>query len=154
MTIEQTEVASPEATQERAQPAFAAVDLFLQNLVDSVNQYESEFAVTLQVSGLLVTGTLIASAIYFEEFSKLFAQGANDVESARAPILAIAKSARQSMTDPLVPLPQFIHLRGARFYDAAGNSLPGSEEGLLWRGRLTEVHGFFWGKLERQSPQQ
>lgn len=152
MDTEQTEVATDAAVPIRPQADPAVVDWFLQNFVDSVNQFENEFPVTLQVSGMLVTGTLIASAIYFEEFSKSFAVGSENEERDRAPILSVAKKTREMLAVPNAPLPQFIHLRGAKLYNAAGNAIPGSDEGVLWRGRLTEVHGFFWGKLEQSAP--
>jgi hypothetical protein len=149
MTTEQNE---PASSVQSAEPA--KIDWFLQNVVDSVNKYGSEYAITLQVNGMFIAGTLIASPTYFEEFSELFAQGSSNPDHDRGQILDIAKKMREGLAAPVVPAPQFVHLRNAKFYDAAGNAIPHSDEGVLWRGRLTEVHGFFWGKLTRGAPQE
>jgi hypothetical protein len=40
---------------------------------------------------------------------------------------------------------EFIHLREARVYGAGANPLPGN--GMLWRGRLSDVAGWSFGLL-------
>lgn len=67
-------------------------DWFLQLLVDAVNGTTSEIGLTLQVSGLLVSGTLVSGDKYFEGFAEaLAAAKADDKEDAERHRAAFAK---------------------------------------------------------------
>jgi len=46
------------------------------------------------------------------------------------------------------PPPQYIHLSGAKFFNPEGNSLP-TNQGVLWRGRVTEIGGFNLGSFSK-----
>ena len=71
-------------TQELQQPISAPeVDWFLQVLV-SLAMNGSEFGITLQVGGFLVSGTLVSGPKFFEGFASDFASGFP--EDARAEI--------------------------------------------------------------------
>ncbi|MBP0716154.1 hypothetical protein J8I33_22850 [Burkholderia sp. AcTa6-5] len=45
-----------------------------------------------------------------------------------------------------LPPPQYIHIKGARFFSNSGNPIPGNG-GVWWRGRISEVDGFCLGEL-------
>ena len=60
-------------------------DGFLQFLVNRVNGTTVEIAITLQVSGLLVSGTLVTGDKYFEHFGEeIAAAKADDKENAES----------------------------------------------------------------------
>jgi hypothetical protein len=109
--------------------------------------------ITLQVSGILVSGTLVNGKQYFEEFSILFADGFKsdqDLELAASFKTLIGSnkeiytSKRASESD--LPPPGYIHLKNARFFTPGQNAIP-NPPGALWRGRISEVGGFFLGSL-------
>lgn len=140
---EQSETENPSATV----PPLAPNDWFLEQLVEIAN-VGFGFGVTLQVGGLLVSGTLASGAAYFdgvaadtlpaldgdaaETFKKMFASF-RDMVSEDAP-----KGSPKTF--------RFIHLRDAKFYNTNGSPIP-ANRGVWWRGRISEVGGFILGTL-------
>lgn len=135
-------------------PPTADVDWFLQSLVNMANNSQMEFGITLQVSGMLVSGNLISGKAYFDGFGADFASPFSDPE-----VVESIKQSFSSYGDTFVsndgnetdnrPPPQFIHLKNARFFNTAGNPIPGNR-GVWWRGRLCEVGGFSLGSLQAE----
>ena len=122
----------------------AEKDWFLQNLVSLTNNKIS-FGVTLTVSGTLISGTLIGGKEYFKLFGESFASGMKDEKSAenvKATYAEYGKTYDKDSKD--IPAPSFIHLKGAKFYAVGGEPIP-SDQGVLWRGRISEVSGFSLG---------
>ena len=129
-------------------------DWFLQLLVDAVNGTTSEVGLTIQVSGLLVSGTLVSGEKYFEGFAEaLAAAQADDKESAEKHRAAFAKYGEQykrsegNGSEEKKALPLYIHLKDARFYTPGTKPIPGNK-GVWWRGRISEVSGFILGVLD------
>ncbi len=124
-------------------------DWFLQSLVRIANSSDSGFGITLQVSGMLVSGYLVSGRQYFEGFAADFSGLFDDTGAAGA--IRDTLSAYGKIYDPqadgedIVP-PQFIHLQDARFFSTAGHPVPG-DGGVWWRGRLSGVGGFSLGRL-------
>lgn len=132
-------------------PPVAATDWFLQSLVDFANDHGTETGVTLQIGGLLVSGTIIPGMKYFEEFASLYGSGFKNDPELGAEYAKLIGSYKKYLEVPPEdkdnkPLPQYIHLRNARFF-APGQQQPFGNEGVLWRGRITAVGGFFLGTL-------
>jgi hypothetical protein len=139
----------PQKTQ-RPDPGQA--DWLLQMLVDMVNNNaDMELPITLHVEGLLVSGNLVGGVKYFEGFATDFAESfATNPE--------ISKGIRESVSkfgeiykatgkeDADGPLPTYIHLKQARFFNTSGMPIP-ANKGVWWRGRLSEVSGFILGSL-------
>jgi hypothetical protein len=133
----------------------AGTDWFLQQIVRFANEWTMEIGITLQVGGMLVSGTVISGEKYFETFAKSFAAGfVNDLETGKAMGEFIAqykalyeKQADGSKAPNLAHPAQFIHLRNAQYWHQAGNPIPG-KQGTLWRGRIAEVGGFHLGKFD------
>lgn len=107
--------------------------------------------ITLQVSGMLVSGTLISGGKYFEEFAAQFAGGfKNNIElsesfhkliSSYKKVYDVAPE-EESASSP----PNFVHLRNAQFYQPGQTPLP-AKQGVLWRGRVAEIGGFALGSF-------
>ncbi|WP_454752051.1 gas vesicle accessory protein GvpU [Cupriavidus necator] len=122
------------------------VDWHLQTLIRLANNMGAEMGITLMVNGTIITGTLISGKAYFEEFAANFAAGwANQDDEARNELREMmAQPAKEYGPDNAdIPI-SFIHLRNATVRTPTG-SMPNG--GILWRGRLTEVSGFFLGIL-------
>jgi len=128
-------------------------DWFLQLLVGWVNKLPLDFGITLHVAGFLVSGNLIGGAEYFSgfasEFSGGFAGAPELAESFRKAIADLGetyKTDEKAMEEVDRPLPMFIHLKNARYFNTGGNPIPGNR-GVWWRGRISEVSGFTLGTL-------
>jgi hypothetical protein len=130
------------------------VDWFLAELVRRANEGGLSMGLTLCVGGGLVSGALVGGREYFEGFAEDVASGIADP--------AVARKAREffrspaalyqpeegrpggakvsSLADPLA----YIHLKAARFFNAAGEPISGNHGGY-WRGKLSAVDGFVLG---------
>jgi hypothetical protein len=123
------------------------VDWYLQTLVSMANEHGVEMGITLTLGGTVVTGQLIGGKTYFETFAEVFGNAWSEDEQAR-------KEMRATMARPAEMYgpkkadsagPSFIHLKNAKIRTPDGCSMP--DQGVLWRGRLSEVSGFFLGIL-------
>ena len=135
---------------DEAQVPSAQHDWFIQSLVNVANVAPLSFGVTLQVSGLLVSGYLVSGKTYFEAVGAQIiggvAQNAELAEQMRK-MFATFESAYPTEAGPTErPVPQFVHLQNARFYGTDGAPMP-SNEGVWWRGRISEISGIVIGIL-------
>jgi hypothetical protein len=125
-------------------------DWFIQSLVNVANVAPLSFGVTLQVSGLLVSGYLVSGKAYFEAVGQQIisgvAQNAALADQMRK-MFATFESAYPNDPNQIErPVPQFVHLQNARFYSTDGTPVP-SNEGVWWRGRISEISGIVIGIL-------
>ena len=147
MSLEPTPTPSQPAPAVTAPPA----DVFLQSLVNLVNnggQLKS-IGVTLQMGGMLVSGSIVSGAEYFDRFAETFADSLSDMDS------QARQSVRTSLAElgdvfrlpqPAEPLPNYIHLADALFFTADGTPIAGQP--TLWRGRSNAVDGFILGSMQ------
>jgi hypothetical protein len=127
------------------------LDWHLQLLVEDANDFGVEVPITLFVPGAVVTGVLTSGKDYFELFADRFAAGWP--KDGRAAIRASMASPGEvyprlepGQKSPRGQPAQFIHLRDAQLVGAFGG-LPSGGDGLLWRGRLSEVAAYSLGRL-------
>jgi len=136
--------------EQKTLPFISKSDWFLQRLVNYANDYRLEFGITLQVSGMLVSGTIISGQKYFDEFSANFTGGLSDqtlVDSFSSLFNAYkgVYDVSPEEKDKLPP-PEYVHIRNARFYQPGQKGMP-TGNSVLWRGRLSEVGGFSLGSF-------
>ncbi len=135
-------------------PATPSADAFLQFLVNLVNngsQLES-IGVTLQMGGMLVSGSIVSGADYFDRFAANFSDSlgaldANTRSGVRASLAELGDVFR--VPQPVDPLPNYIHLSDALFFAADGTPIAGQP--TLWRGRTSSVDGFILGRLQSDA---
>ena len=130
-------------------------DWFLAELVRRANEAGLCIGVTLNVGGILVSGTLVGGHRYFEGFAEDVAAASPDAETAgraraffRSPAAMYrsdARGAREVAADP-EPL-AYVHLEDARFFGGAASPIPRGK-GVYWRGKLSAVDGFALGVLD------
>jgi hypothetical protein len=135
-------------------PPSAQHDWFIQSLVNVANVAPLSFGVTLQVSGLLVSGYLVSGKAYFEATGQQIISGLAknpELQEQMRKMYATFESAYPN--DPAQtdrPVPQFVHLQNARFYSTNGTPVP-SNAGVWWRGRISEISGIVVGILGVQE---
>ncbi|MDC6164594.1 gas vesicle protein [Achromobacter xylosoxidans] len=128
-------------------------DVFLQFLVNLVNnggQLKS-IGVTLQMGGMLVSGSIVSGAEYFDRFAETFSDSLSDMgtqarQSVRTSLAELGDVFR--LPQPAEPLPNYIHLVDALFFTADGTPIAGQP--TLWRGRSSAVDGFILGRLQSE----
>lgn len=128
-------------------------DVFLQFLVNLVNnggQLKS-VGVTLQMGGMLVSGSIVSGAEYFDRFAETFSDSLSDMDtqtrqSVRTSLAELGDVFR--LPQPAEPLPNYIHLVDALFFTADGTPIAGQP--TLWRGRSSAVDGFILGRLQSE----
>ena len=131
-------------------PLVAETDWFLQSLVNMANETSLEIGITLQVSGMLVSGILVSHKQYFDGFGSEFASVFSDSEVSESIKTNISsygdlyKSDNENVA-PLPP-PQYIHLKNTYFFNTVGKPIR-SNKGVWWRGRICQVGGFSLGSL-------
>ncbi len=126
-------------------------DWFLQFLVNMANKNRFELGITLNVGGILISGTLAGVKQYFADFGSDFAasfDAGKGSEEVKATFKKIGDECVCVSNAEPAESPSYIHLKDARFLDAQGNSIQGNR-GVWWRGRLSEVQGFVLGTLNK-----
>jgi hypothetical protein len=125
-------------------------DWFIQSLVNVANVAPLSFGVTLQVSGLLVSGYLVSGKTYFEaiggQIVSGLAQNAALADQMRKMFATFESAYPNDPNQSDRPVPQFVHLQNARFYSTDGTPVP-SDEGVWWRGRISQISGIVIGIL-------
>ncbi|MCY1514629.1 hypothetical protein D9M68_491780 [compost metagenome] len=124
---------------------------FLVNLVNNGSQIES-IGVTLQMGGMLVSGSIVSGAKYFDSFAASFTGSLNTLDAAardavHASLAELGDVFR--VPQPADPLPNYIHLADALFFTADGTPIAGQP--TLWRGRTSSVDGFILGRLQAET---
>jgi hypothetical protein len=126
-------------------------DWFLQFLVNTANKSQFEMEITLNVGGFLISGTLSGVKQYFADFGADFAtsfDAGKGSEGIKATFRKIGDECSCVSNAEPAESPSYIHLKDARFFDAQGHSMQGGR-GVWWRGRISEVQGFFPGALTK-----
>ena len=152
--IEQAETAA--ANVGASTTATSSADWLLQDWVAQINRLGIRASITLQVNGIIVSGIAIPGDVFFEKYAQMMAAAfkagssrvpADEVEAYFKSYASIYKEDIDSEIPP--PLPDYIHLEDARYWNAGGQHIPGN--GVLWRGRLSEVSGYNIGSLSPNS---
>jgi hypothetical protein len=125
-------------------------DWFIQSLVNVANVAPLSFGVTLQVSGLLVSGHLVSGKAFFEATGQQIVSGlvqnAALADQMRKMFATFESAYPNDPTQTDRPVPQFVHLQNARFYSTDGTPVP-SNAGVWWRGRISQISGIVIGIL-------
>lgn len=145
----------------------ADADWFLQQIVDWANKSGLGVGVTLNVGGLLVSGTTISGAKYFNDLAKQVGSSKteasdellktlSEIIGAYASIYEVPDEAEADSGEPTdgsssdaLATPTFIHLADARFFYPNAKPLP-HNRGVLWRGKVSQVNAFSLGILNAE----
>ncbi|OCA92170.1 gas vesicle protein GvpU [Bacillus wudalianchiensis] len=117
-------------------------DSILEFFVQAANKYDFSLDITLNIKGAVVTGTIISAQEYFDRLSRLFEDG-DEVAQMLSEQLEDAGEAAHAQDNAEA---YFIHMKDTKVY--CGDSKPTPSKGeILWRGKLSEIDGFFLGKI-------
>ncbi|MGD6872914.1 gas vesicle accessory protein GvpU [Sutcliffiella horikoshii] len=120
----------------------ARKDSILEFFVQAANSYNFSLDISLNVNGAVISGTLISAKGYFETMSETFEDGNEIAQKISEQLAATGESFESSKGAEA----NFIHLKNTKVY--CGDSKPTPSEGkILWRGKLSEVDGFFLGRI-------
>jgi len=128
-------------------------DYVLQDLVEMTNMFPTnQIGVTLQMAGILVSGTIIAGDEYYQLFASQLSSPESEVHKSYASRGDRYKQGRetQSTEEQSAGIGQtaFIHMKGCTIWQG---SIGSGIEVPLWRGRIAAVDAFWRGILERAA---
>jgi hypothetical protein len=124
-------------------------DNILEFFVQAANKHDLSLDITLNVKGAVITGTMVSAKEYFNALSETLEDG-NEIAQAVSEQLEKAGEAAEANPDSEA---YFIHMKNTKVY--CGDSKPTPSKGeILWRGKLTEVDGFFLGKIFDSSDKE
>lgn len=103
---------------------FEGMDRVLLLLANAVNKGIPEVGITLNVGGLIISGTMISNKKYWDETQPAFRD--------------MLKESGEELDKP--DEMGYIHLRDAMFINAGEDPVPTS--GMWWRGKIKSVDGF------------
>ncbi|RFF46222.1 gas vesicle protein [Xanthomonas campestris] len=118
-------------------------DYLLQDLVLLANE-GLLIGITVTIGGTTITGNLIGGKSWFEEFTAQFDVVPDDRFRASLKERFGAYADIYKDEGKRTRAPFYIHLQGAKVVEKNG-MLP--NQGMLWRGRLSEISGFALGSL-------
>ncbi|RFU67315.1 gas vesicle protein GvpU [Peribacillus saganii] len=123
-------------------------DSILEFFVQSANKHDFSLDITLNVKGAVITGTMISAKEYFNALSETFEDG-NDLSQMLSEQLGQAGEEAQTYKSEAY----FIHMKDTKVY--CGDSKPTPSKGkILWRGKLSEIDGFFLGRIFDSSDKE
>lgn len=107
-------------------------------------------SVTLNVGGLLVCGETIGGKEYFEGTIDLLS-GATNSDSTKSLIEETLRSFMAPYEEPQDLKIGYIHLKNVTYYTpgSQGGIPDGSAPKPMWRGRLSQIDGFHFGRFSR-----
>jgi hypothetical protein len=108
----------------------------------------AEIHVTLAVGGGVVSGALVSRLAWLKlsaETMEAAAPGAGTIPAELARMLEEAASKEGGESEPATY--DYLHLKDARYVDAAGAMPSVNSSAMLWRGRIAHVAGWSWGSF-------
>ncbi|MGH2341116.1 gas vesicle accessory protein GvpU [Segnochrobactraceae bacterium EtOH-i3] len=128
-------------------------DWFLIELIEDLASNNIEISITISIGGSIISGMLISGRKYFEEIalavgSKSTQKGdiCDVISSVWKSKTSIYSKSENSSEDFELGEINYIHLKDARFHAPGQSSMP-SGKGVLWRGKISSIDGFFIGSF-------
>jgi hypothetical protein len=117
-------------------------DSILEFFVQASNKHDFSLDITLNVKGAVITGTLVSAKEYFDSLSETFEDGSEVAQKLSEELAKAGESVDENQSVEA----HFIHLKNTKVY--CGDSKPTPSKGkIMWRGKISEVDGFFLGKI-------
>lgn len=134
-------------------------DWLLTLLVSTANRVSAHddatlvIPITLLVGGVVVTGELIGVTDYFNAMVQMAREAGAEflLPMFEQPERALRDALLTDINVDTLDEVTYIHLRNARFFLSDDDQPVPDDAGVLWRGKITEVDGFFMGEIESDS---
>ncbi|KMK95800.1 gas vesicle accessory protein GvpU [Rossellomorea marisflavi] len=121
-------------------------DSILEFFAIAANKHDFSLDITLNLKGAVVTGTMISATEYFSTLSEAFEEGSEVAQKVSEELSGAGEAVEENQPSEA----NFIHLKNAKVY--CGDSKPTPSKGkILWRGKLSEIDGFFLGKISESK---
>ncbi|MFC7786579.1 MULTISPECIES: gas vesicle accessory protein GvpU [unclassified Rossellomorea] len=121
-------------------------DSILEFFVQASNKHDFSLDITLNVKGAVITGTLVSAKEYFDSLSETFEDGSEVAQKLSEELARAGESVDENQNAEA----HFIHLKNTKVY--CGDSKPTPSKGkIMWRGKLSEIDGFFLGKISESK---
>ncbi|KAB8139224.1 gas vesicle protein GvpU [Gracilibacillus oryzae] len=121
-------------------------DDILAFFVKAANQNDLNLDITLNVKGAIVSGTTISAQEYFSELSEVFEDGNDISKKISEQLMHASEGAESHVEEPA----HYIHLKHTKVFCGDSKSTP-SKGKILWRGNLSDIDGFFLGKIAEST---
>ncbi|MGJ8587674.1 MAG: gas vesicle accessory protein GvpU [Yoonia sp.] len=154
MTTENSPMHDEEIPVEQAQLNLSQ-DWFLEDIINVFVSKGLGMGVTLTVGGVIVSGLLISGKKYFQQLSENIQTG-SDASGEIGEIIgghwkgytAIYEKP-DNAPDDWEPRPVgYVHLANAQIHAPGQSPIP-TNQGVLWRGKLSSVDSFFIGQMQQ-----
>ncbi|MNH07054.1 hypothetical protein D3C79_664350 [compost metagenome] len=124
-------------------------DWLLQHLVTHANRTQDfSIPITLWVGGGLISGVLVSGSKFFDAYTEEIVKVVNDEgKDATRKFFRELGGVYYEPTDSPAHNTAFIHLLEAKLWSPSGQLPSASNEGVAWRGRLSQVTGYSLGRL-------
>ncbi|OMP65920.1 gas vesicle protein GvpU [Domibacillus epiphyticus] len=124
-------------------------DSILEFFVQAANHHDFSLDISLNVKGAVISGTMVSAKEYFNTLSETFEDG-NETAKMLSEQFVKTGEAVQANDDSEA---YFLHMKDTKVY--CGDSKPTPSKGkILWRGKLSEIDGFFLGKIIDSSDKE
>lgn len=117
-------------------------DSILEFFVQASNKHDFSIDITLNVNGAVISGRMVSAKEYFEALSESIQDG-GEVAKKLSEQLATAGEEFEKRDNAEA---HFIHLKNTKIYNGDTDPTP-SKGKVIWRGKLSEIDGFFLGKI-------
>ena len=110
-------------------------DLLLGKIIEYIGQEKQLFNITLNIKGLIISGYLISQEEYYKQLVEQF---------------CLIFGADNQLSHPVAQTEYeegYIYLMNAKFHFASQDAAP-IDQGVLWRGDLNAIDGYFFGSLD------
>ncbi|KEZ48137.1 gas vesicle accessory protein GvpU [Metabacillus indicus] len=122
-------------------------DSVLEFFVQASNKHGFALDITLNMNGAVISGTMISAKEYFDTLSETFEDGSEVAQNLSEQLSRASESIEENGRGEA----HFIHLKNTKVYIGDSKSTP-SKGQIIWRGKLSEVNGFFLGKISDAKP--
>jgi hypothetical protein len=121
-------------------------DSILEFFVQAANKHDFTLDITLNVNGSVISGTLVSAKDYFDALSENFEDGSDVAQKLSDELVKAGETVEENSSTEA----NFIHMRNTKVYCGDSKATP-SKGKILWRGKLSEVDGFFLGKISESK---
>ena len=125
-------------------------DSQLIHFVELVDKIPISMPLMILSHGFLISGQLVSSRVYVEHLIKMLDKMSDNTTEDKGWSEKIRSTAEEVLKAKQAMSSSYLHLEDAKFFHPDRKGIPENNE-VVWRGRISEVSGFFFGKLKSEK---